>query len=99
MNAFEKMVQADMRLAVLLVLAEDSDYSHNEYVLREALRSLGHTVSQDRLRTELSWLAEQCLIKTDDTAGILVAKLTPRGKDVATGAAVVPGVKRPEPEA
>lgn len=99
MNDFAKLVQADMRLVILLVLSQDADYSHNEYVLREALKSLGHGVSQDKLRTELTWLAEQCLVKTDDTAGIMVAKLTARGKDVATGAATVPGVKRPEPEA
>ena len=98
MGDFAKLVQADMRLVVLRVLAEDADYSHNEYVLRSALRSLGHTVSTDKLRTELAWLAEQGLIAVTDTAGVMVAKLTARGKDVAIGAVIVPGVQRPEPE-
>ena len=96
--SFAKLVQEDMRLVVLRVLAEDADYSHNEYVLRSALRSLGHTVSTDRLRTELAWLAEQALISVANTAGVMVAKLTARGLDAATGAVVIPGVKRPDPE-
>lgn len=97
MNEFEKLVQSDMRLVALKVLASDGDYSHNEYILREALKQLGHSVSQDRLRTELAWLHEQGLVATTDTAGVVVAKLTARGKDAATGCVVVPGVKRPEP--
>ncbi|MBM9605955.1 VpaChn25_0724 family phage protein [Desulfopila inferna] len=98
MGNFAKLVQEDMRLVVVRVLAEDADYSHNEHVLRSALRSLGHTVSMDKLRTELSWLAEQGLISASAPAGVMVAKLTARGLDVATGAVVIPGVKRPEPE-
>lgn len=98
MGSFAKLIQEDMRLVVLRVLAEDADYSHNEYVLREALRVCGHSVSQDRLLVELAWLDEQGLVAIADTVGVTVAKLTARGLDVARGAAVVPGVKRPEPE-
>ena len=98
MSQFAAMVQADMRLVLLKVLAEDAAYCHNEYVLKGALQALGHTVSQDRLHTELPWLAEQGLIVTKDTAGVVVVKLSRRGLDVANGAATVPGVKRPEPE-
>ncbi len=96
--SFAKLVQEDLRLVVLKVLAEDAGYSHNEHVLRAALGSVGHSVSLDRLRTELAWLAEQGLIGIDDTVGVQVARLTARGLDVASGATVVPGVKRPAPE-
>ncbi len=96
--SFEKLVQEDMRLVVLQVLGEDADYSHNEHVLREALRAVGHSVSQDKLHTELAWLAEQGFISLADTVGVKVAKLSARGLDVANGATVVPGVKRPVPE-
>lgn len=94
---FAELVTADLRLVVLLTLAQDYGYAHNEYVLRGALGMLGHKVSRDRLRTELAWLAEQGLIEIDDVAGTMVAKLTARGKDVAEGSVAVPGVKRPEP--
>ncbi|SHH33608.1 hypothetical protein [Desulfofustis glycolicus] len=96
--SFAKLVQEDLRLVVLRVLAEDADYSHNEHVLRAALGAVGHNISLDRLRTELAWLAEQGLIAIDDSIGVQVARLTTRGLDVAGGATVVPGVKRPVPE-
>ncbi|PLX49130.1 MAG: hypothetical protein C0613_08385 [Desulfobulbaceae bacterium] len=97
MNEFEKLVTADMRLVVLRVLNQDADYSHNEYVLRSALAAMGHRVGQDKLRTELAWLAEQGLVAVNEPAGVMVARLTARGRDVAEGTARVPGVKRPEP--
>lgn len=95
--SFEDLLRADMRLVVLLSLAQDHGYAHNEYVLKEMLGMMGHGVSRDKLRTELAWLTEQGLIETNDVSGTMVAKLTGRGKDVADGAVVVPGVKRPEP--
>ena len=98
MSNFAKLIQEDIRLTVLRVLAEDADYSHNEYVLRSALESVGHNISHDKLHTELAWLDEQGLISVADTVGVTVAKLTARGLDVAKGATVVPGVKRPGPE-
>jgi hypothetical protein len=98
MNEYEKLVAADRRLVALRVLNQDADYSHNEYVLRSALAATGHKVGQDKLRTELAWLAEQGLIAVEEPAGVMVARLTSRGRDVAEGAVVVPGVKRPEPE-
>ncbi len=96
--SFAQLVQEDMRLVVLRVLAEDADYSHNEHVLRQALRAVGHGISQDKLHTELAWLDEQGLVAVKDTVGVKVAKLTSRGLDVANGDTIVPGVKRPVPE-
>lgn len=96
---FAELLASDMRLVVLRVLAEDGDYSHNEFVLNDALVLFGHRVSRDKLRTELSWLKEQGLIEIEDISGVMVAKLTTRGVDVACGAATCPGVKRPRPEA
>lgn len=95
--SFADIVAADRRLVILALLAEDADYSHNEYVLSEGLRAFGHQTSQDKLRTELSWLAEQGLVTINASSSVQVVNLTRRGKDVATGAVVVPGVKRPEP--
>lgn len=96
-KTFADLCRQDRRLVILRLLAQDADYSHNEYVLQGALKTMGHSVSQDKLRSELNWLAEQELLATDDSPGIIIAKLTRRGLDVAEGAATVPGVKRPEP--
>ena len=98
MNEFEKITQQDRRLMVLILLAKETDYACNEYVLRESLKLYAHKLSADLLRTEMTWLAEQGLLTVNDASGLKVAKLTARGKDVADGCVVVPGVKRPEPE-
>ena len=94
--SFKDIVTADMRLVILRVLEQDADYSHNEYVLQRALEQLGHSVSTDRLRTELRWLEEQGLIAIN-TGGVFVAQLTTRGADVAMGRARIDGVARPRP--
>ncbi len=96
---FAELVNSDLRLVVLRSLAQDPGYAHNEYVLKQMLVQLGHSVSGDKLRAELFWLREQGLVDLADVSGTVVAKLTGRGKDVAEGAAVVPGVHRPEPGA
>ena len=96
---FQELLLSDIRALILRALAQDADYAHNEYVLKQMLSQLGHKISTDKLRTELYWLREQGLIDLADVSGTIVAKLTPRGKDVAEGATVVPGVHRPEPTA
>lgn len=96
--SFADLIAADIRLAVLQILAQDPGYGANEMVLRQALAALGHHVSRERLRTDLSWLAEQSLVALTDVSGVVVARLTGRGDDAAAGRAVVPGVRRPGPE-
>ena len=97
MNEFKRYETEHQRLAIVQVLAEDGQYSHNDGVLQAALSTLGHGVSLDRVRSLLSWLAEQELVTVADVAGIQVARLTARGLDAAQGRAHVPGVARPQP--
>lgn len=99
MNSFERLMAADRRLMILRLLAQDPGYRLNAYVLRPALDAVGHTVSHDKVETDLAWLAEQGLVLVEQAAGVTVGRLTARGADVAAGRATVPGVKRPEPEA
>ncbi len=95
---YKDIVAADQRLHILQVLEQDSGYSHNEHVIKQALASVGHNISSDALSTQLHWLHEQDLVELEDAVGIQIARLTQRGADVATGAANVPGVARPRPE-
>ncbi len=88
----------DLRLVVLRLLAESSGYRANESLLKMALADWGHVVSRDRVRSELSWLAEQGLTTLREIGGVMIAELTGRGGDVASGAAVAPGVRRPSPD-
>ena len=97
MKNFSELITKDIRLVILRMLEEDNDFSHNDSVIRAGLELLGHKVSQDRVRTEVSWLKEQGLVTTEDVGPVMIVQLTVRGQDVATGAATVPGVKRPSP--
>lgn len=82
----------DRRAVILRVLAEYSS-SLNEGVLQDALTAFGHHVSRDLVRTDLHWLAEQSLLTIEQVGTIVLAKVTQRGEDVASGRARVPGVK------
>lgn len=91
-------VDADRRLCILRLLAEDPGYSHNDSVVQSALATLGHRVSREMVRADFAWLSQVGLVSVEEiNATIHVAELTPRGLDVARGNATVPGVKRPGP--
>ena len=95
--SFQQHVIKDRRLTLLLLLHKSAGYEANEHLLRAALDEFGHAATQDQVRGDLAWLAEQELITVQETAGIRIAVLTKRGADVATGRATVPGVKKPTP--
>lgn len=92
----------DQRLVMLRTLAEDG-YDANESILQDVLEAYGHNVSRDVVRNHLLWLEEQGLITIKrltmgGNSEFFVAVITKRGMDVATGRAVVDGVKRPSPK-
>lgn len=97
MPSYAEHFAEDRRLAILRLLSDAPDYIANEFLLQSALANHGHSVSRDRLRTDLAWLAEQQLIHVNPGDTLHVARLEPRGADVAAGRAVAPGVKRPAP--
>ncbi len=98
MSGFTHILAEDRRLVILRALAEDHDYSLNDFVLKRALASLGHDVSRDMLRGDLTWLKDQRLLRVRemDDGAIWVAIATEDGVDVARGRPH-PGVARPAP--
>lgn len=92
---FASFLAEDRRLVILRVLSDMPGYRTNSFLLHTLLGKFGHEPSADQVKTDLTWLQEQGLVKIDDVEGVYVATLTTRGADVATGRAVVPGVKRP----
>jgi len=96
-KSFQETLKEHLRITVLRLLDEQADYSLNESLINDLSTGFGFNPSRDRLRTELAWLEEQGLVENDDMGGLIVATLTQRGADVATGRVTVPGVKRPNP--
>lgn len=96
--SFMKLQTEDRRLCMLLALSQTAGHGANHYLLQVYLESVGHTVSHDQVKTDLSWLAEQGLLGLQNHNDTLIAKLTTRGLDTAAGRTSVPGVKRPLPE-
>jgi len=96
---FDDLLTEDARLVILRALEKDLGYSHNESILHSFVEIYGHACSRDKIRTNLTWLQEQGLVTLKTVGTIYVATITQRGADVATGRAVVPGVKRPAPGA
>ncbi|EOA9033306.1 ArsR family transcriptional regulator [Vibrio harveyi] len=95
---FKELLQQDQRLVILRSLYDMSGYEANESIIDSCLDTYAHNISRDEVRTHLRWLEDQGLVKVRDVAGCMIAKLTQRGEDVATGQARVPGVKRPSPQ-
>lgn len=95
MSGFSVFLVEDQRLVLLRILHELPGYQSNSSVLCSGLDSYGHVLSRDQVKTQLVWLGEQGLVEVQDLGSVLVATLTERGADVATGRGRAPGVKRP----
>lgn len=95
--SYEQMIQQHLRITILKLLADDPAYTMNDAIITDLTPEFGFSPSRDRVRTELSWLKDQGLVRYDDDKGIIIATLTQRGADVAAGRVRVPGVRRPGP--
>lgn len=92
---YAETVRRHMRLSVLLILHAAPQYRANDSIIRDALAPYGFDPSRDQLRGELTWLAEQGLIETQEAGRLVVAKANARGVDVALGRATHPDIQRP----
>ena len=97
MSAYSRRIAEAARLAILSELARAPGYEANHAILRSALADVGLHTSTDTVLAHLTWLDEQGLITVRDIDPFRVARLTERGRDVAEGLSVVPGVAQPEP--
>lgn len=96
-TGFAAYQESDRRLVLLRGLANAAQYRANAYLLRHYCDAVGHAVSAARIEADLAWLSDCGLVTLSGEGGVTVATLTPRGLDVSTGRADVPGVARPQP--
>jgi len=91
---------AHVRLSILRLLSGALEYSANDSILTQSVQQLGLHCTRDQMRGHLGWLEEQravTLARPTDT--LIVAALTERGADLASGRSSIPGVQRPSPGA
>jgi hypothetical protein len=98
LSKIARIMTEDRRLVILRCMSSCPEYKINNKVLSLALDEQGHMVNHDILMSDIAWLTEQGLIKSNYPApDYAIATLTLRGLDAAEGKATVPGVKRPDP--
>ncbi len=85
------------RLTILQLLAQDTNYSINDVLLKDLLRKFGFNVALHVVKADLAWLESVNLLATTDLTQCLVAVLKSDGLDVSNGDLIVPGVARPRP--
>ena len=95
MTSFAAHITEDRRLCILRLLAHAPGYAANESILHTALKTFGHGVGRDQVRTDLAWLDEQGLVFVEDVGDIKVASASARGVEAAQGLVEAPGVKKP----
>lgn len=95
MSEYAEYFQRHLRLMLLRYLNESPQYAANSSLLHALAAQFGLPATRDQVKTELAWLAEQRLVRTEEMTGMVVATLTERGVDVAEGRTVVPGVQKP----
>lgn len=96
--SFAEKFQADVRLAILQILAKDLGYATNHEVMASALWYFrAYSLTDDQVKTHFQWLADQGLVGVETVERFTLAKLTDLGRGAAKGRATIPGVARPAP--
>lgn len=86
------------RIAILRHLADCAEYVGNASILQDVANGLGIPTTRDQVIGELAWLKDQALVTVEDKTDFVIATLTQKGLDVASGRLTYPGVKRPRPQ-
>lgn len=96
MNTYNRV---QVRLLILQILEQQTQYQAHQETLLQALRDQGFTLSRDQLHIELAWLEQNADAIVDRlSGGVHIAMLTPTGQEIAKGIAHVPGIARPLPQ-
>ena len=98
-NRLAQMQDEHIRLSVLRLLESQAGYHANDSVLHQAVNQMALACTRDQMRGHLTWLEEQRLVTLAKPAEtLIVATLTERGAEVASGRSIVDGVQRPSPK-
>ena len=93
---YDDYVAQDRRLAALRILHKLPERRANQFVLRSVLKASGYDELPETVENDVRFLARQNTVQLEELpGGILLAKLSPFGEQVATGVATASGIARP----
>jgi hypothetical protein len=93
--SYQETIASDARMILLRELAAQLDGQLNEMSLRRMLDAFGIKRSRDWLVTQLNHLVGLDAIKLKQAGEILIAQITPLGRDHVDERAIIGGVTRP----
>jgi Fe2+ or Zn2+ uptake regulation protein len=91
---YDEFNRKHRRLSILRILDAAPGYASNEAILHQMVNHFGITSTRDQVRSELTWLAEQGLVRNEDLGSLLMTRATERGIDLAQGMANHPDIAR-----
>jgi len=86
----------DRRLIILQALAETSDRTLNERLLKRSLEAEGHNVLYDVIAGDVDHLVMIGAVKSTSPSGVLIAEILELGELHLSGGTKLGGVGRPE---
>lgn len=95
MSHFADVQREHARIAILRLLNDSAPNGVNDSIMTDAINAHGIHMSRDAINTQLSWLEEQGLIRTETVGSVVVATIRRAGQAVALGRSFVSGIKRP----
>lgn len=96
---YEAALRAKRRRLILLFLQASIDEKCSEQILLTLVSNALVRITEERLRSDLDDLQQMDLIATEMVGGVMFAILRKKGKDVAEGIRVVPGIDKPDTRA
>ena len=94
-DAVRKKITENRRLAIIRLLAEDTDLSVNTSMIEDALEVFGINVSRAVVDADGAWLESVGAIRVDQVGAVTVFTLTASGLDHVNRKTIIPGIKRP----
>lgn len=97
-NYLEKQLYPEARIIILQLLEKAPDGESSAAMLTALLKSTATQLWLDQVIEQADWLAERDLVETGQLSGMIMIKITGKGRNIAKGLARHDGIDRPHRE-
>lgn len=95
--SMDRIIHEEARLIILRELVVQSNYTLNEALLQSTLETFGIYRPRIWVREVMRWLESMSAVRVTEAGTVLIATLTPKGRDHVEGRYLIEGIKRPGP--